>query len=79
MQEFIVELTTTIPEGAEQPEVDARWAADNVRIKELAANVLSTPLLQSWMDVKVTALRPHPKQPGSGVSPAWCRTPEVAR
>ena len=58
MQEFIVELTTTVPEGAEQSEVDTRWAADNVRIKELEATV---------------------PRPGSGVSPAWCRTPEIAR
>jgi hypothetical protein len=78
MQEFIVELTTTIPEGAEQSEVDTRWAADNVRIKELTANVPSTPPLQPWMDVKVTAAA-TPRHPGSGVSPAWCRTPEVAR
>jgi muconolactone D-isomerase len=44
--------------------VDARWAADNMRIKELAANVLSTPPLQPWMDAKITALRPHHNDPG---------------
>lgn len=37
MREFIVELTTTIPEGTEQSEVDARRAAETVRVKELTA------------------------------------------
>ena len=35
----------------------------NVWIKELAADVLSTPTLRPWMDIEVTALRPHPQQP----------------
>ncbi|MGF6886409.1 muconolactone D-isomerase [Nocardia sp. GAS34] len=73
MREFIVELTTTIPEGTEQSEVDARRAAENVRVKELTATghlarlwwlaVLGTLPLRPWMDVKVTALRPHHNDP----------------
>lgn len=37
MKEFLVEMTTTIPEGTEQAEVDRRRAAEAVRAKELAA------------------------------------------
>ncbi|MEY9836673.1 muconolactone Delta-isomerase family protein [Streptacidiphilus sp. EB103A] len=37
MQEFLVELTTTVPEGTDQAEVDRRRAAEAVRAKELAA------------------------------------------
>jgi muconolactone D-isomerase len=37
MREFLVEITTTIPEGTEQAEVDRRRAAEAVRAKELAA------------------------------------------
>lgn len=35
MRDFIVELTTTIPEGTDQSEVDARRAAENVQVKAL--------------------------------------------
>ncbi|MFC1403017.1 MULTISPECIES: muconolactone Delta-isomerase family protein [Streptacidiphilus] len=37
MREFLVELTTTVPEGTEQAEVDRRRAAEAVRARELAA------------------------------------------
>jgi muconolactone D-isomerase len=37
MREFLVELTTTIPEGTPQEEVDRRRAAEAVRARELAA------------------------------------------
>ncbi|MFE4874302.1 muconolactone Delta-isomerase family protein [Streptomyces sp. NPDC056682] len=37
MREFLVEITTTIPEGASQEEVDRRRAAEAVRARELAA------------------------------------------
>ena len=37
MQEFLVEITTTIPEGTDPAEVDRRRTAEAVRAKELAA------------------------------------------
>ncbi|MFI6166587.1 muconolactone Delta-isomerase family protein [Nocardia sp. NPDC051052] len=37
MQEFLVEITTTIPDGTDPADVDARRAAEAVRAKELAA------------------------------------------
>ena len=37
MREFLVEISTTIPEGTSQGEVDRRRAAEAVRAKELAA------------------------------------------
>jgi muconolactone D-isomerase len=37
MREFLVEITTNIPEGTEQAEVDRRRAAEAVRSAELAA------------------------------------------
>ncbi len=37
MREFLVEITTTIPEGTSQAEVDRRRAAEAVRSRELAA------------------------------------------
>jgi muconolactone D-isomerase len=37
MREFLVEITTEIPEGTSQDEVDRRRAAEAVRAKELAA------------------------------------------
>lgn len=37
MQEFLVEITTNIPEGTDPAEVDRRRAAEAVRSKELAA------------------------------------------
>ncbi|MGW7368781.1 muconolactone Delta-isomerase family protein [Streptomyces sp. NPDC054841] len=37
MKEFLVELTTTIPEGTDPAEVDRRRAAEAVRARELAA------------------------------------------
>ena len=37
MKEFLVELTTTVPEGTDQAEVDRRRAAEAVHAKELAA------------------------------------------
>ncbi|MET8537740.1 muconolactone Delta-isomerase family protein [Streptomyces sp. NPDC005065] len=37
MREFLVEITTTIPEGTTQDEVDRRRAAEAVRAGELAA------------------------------------------
>jgi muconolactone D-isomerase len=35
--EFLVEITTTVPEGTEPAEVDRRYAGEAVRAKELAA------------------------------------------
>jgi muconolactone D-isomerase len=37
MKEFLVEITTTIPEGTDPAEVDRRRAAEAVRARELAA------------------------------------------
>ncbi|WP_433655347.1 muconolactone Delta-isomerase family protein [Nocardia sp. CA-128927] len=37
MQEFLVEITTTIPEGTDPAEVDQRRTAEAARAKELAA------------------------------------------
>ncbi|MGQ5580703.1 muconolactone delta-isomerase [Streptomyces sp. ZS0098] len=37
MKEFLVELTTVVPEGTDPAEVDRRRAAEAVRAKELAA------------------------------------------
>ena len=37
MKEFLVELSTVVPEGTEQAEVDRRFAAERVRAGELAA------------------------------------------
>ncbi|MEU5312293.1 muconolactone Delta-isomerase family protein [Streptomyces sp. NPDC021562] len=37
MREFLVEITTTVPEGTSQDEVERRRAAEAVRAKELAA------------------------------------------
>ncbi|MCX5188490.1 muconolactone Delta-isomerase family protein [Streptomyces sp. NBC_00268] len=37
MREFLVEITTTIPEGTTQAEVDRRRAAEAVRARELAS------------------------------------------
>jgi muconolactone D-isomerase len=36
MREFLVEITTTIPEGTGQDDVDRRRAAEAVRARELA-------------------------------------------
>ena len=94
MQEFLVEITTTIPEGTDPAEVTARRSAEALRAKELAAtghlfrlwrpvgelrsvgiwraddeadlraNVLGTLPLRAWMNFAVTALEPHPNDPG---------------
>ena len=37
MREFLVEITTTVPEGTSQDEVDRCRAAEAVRARELAA------------------------------------------
>ncbi|MFK4147052.1 muconolactone Delta-isomerase family protein [Streptomyces sp. NPDC004065] len=37
MREFLVEITTTVPEGTSQEEVDRRRAAEAVRARDLAA------------------------------------------
>ncbi|MFF4818929.1 muconolactone Delta-isomerase family protein [Kitasatospora sp. NPDC001309] len=37
MREFLVEITTTVPEGTPAAEVDRRRAAEAVRARELAA------------------------------------------
>jgi muconolactone D-isomerase len=37
MREFLVEITTTIPDGTDPADVDARRTAEAVRAKELAA------------------------------------------
>jgi muconolactone D-isomerase len=48
MQEFLVEITTTIPDGTEEAEVDHRRAAEAVRAAELAAG---GHLLRLWRPV----------------------------
>ncbi|MFJ8357593.1 muconolactone Delta-isomerase family protein [Streptomyces sp. NPDC093984] len=94
MKEFLVELTTTVPEGTEPAEVDRRRAAEAVRAKELATaghlvrlwrpvgelrsiglwraadedelreKVIGTLPLRPWMTAVVTAVQPHPNDPG---------------
>ncbi|WP_328959567.1 muconolactone Delta-isomerase family protein [Streptomyces virginiae] len=94
MKEFLVELTTTVPEGIDPAEVDRRRAEESVRAGELAAaghlvrlwrpvgelrsiglwravdedelygEVLGTLPLWPWMASVVTALQPHPNDPG---------------
>jgi muconolactone D-isomerase len=95
MKEFLVVLTTTVPEGTDPEEVTRRRAAEAVRARELAAtghlgrlwrpvgelrsiglwraddeadlreNVLGTLPLWPWMTAEVTALQPHPNDPGT--------------
>ncbi|MBP8532167.1 muconolactone Delta-isomerase family protein [Streptomyces sp. MK37H] len=48
MKEFLVELTTTVPEGTDPSEVDGRRAAEAVRAKELAT---SGHLVRLWRPV----------------------------
>jgi muconolactone D-isomerase len=94
MKEFLVEITTSVPEGTDPAEVERRRAAEAVRAGELAAaghlvrlwrpvgelrsiglwragdeaelhaKVLSTLPLRSWMTLVVTAVEPHPNDPG---------------
>ena len=95
MKEFLVEITTTIPDGTDPAEVDARRVAEAERAKELAAtghlgrlwrpvgemrsiglwraddvndlctNVLGSLPLKDWMTFKITAVQPHPNDPGA--------------
>ncbi|EXU61591.1 MULTISPECIES: muconolactone Delta-isomerase family protein [Streptomyces] len=94
MKEFLVELTTTVPEDTDPAEVDRRRAAEAVRARELTAaghlarlwrpvgelrsiglwraadeaelheKVLGTLPLWPWMTAVVTAVQPHPNDPG---------------
>jgi len=48
MQEFLVEIATTFPEGTEQDEIDRLRAAEAVRAKELAA---TGHLVRLWRPV----------------------------
>ncbi|MET7452913.1 muconolactone Delta-isomerase family protein [Streptomyces sp. NPDC005574] len=48
MREFLVEITTTVPEGTAPDEVDRRRAAEAVRARELAADGL---LVRLWRPV----------------------------
>jgi muconolactone D-isomerase len=48
MREFLVRITTTIPEGTSQDEVDRRRAAEAVRARELAA---TGNLMRLWRPV----------------------------
>ncbi|WP_413114925.1 muconolactone Delta-isomerase family protein [Streptomyces sp. CY1] len=94
MKEFLVELTTTVPEGTDPAEVGRRRADESTRAKELAAaghlvrlwrpvgelrsigvwradseaelraKVLGTLPLWPWMTAVVTAVQPHPNDPG---------------
>ncbi|WP_432026533.1 muconolactone Delta-isomerase family protein [Streptomyces sp. 1222.5] len=48
MNEYLVELTTTVPEGTDPAEVDARRTAESVRARELAAQ---GHLLRLWRPV----------------------------
>jgi muconolactone D-isomerase len=63
MQEFLVEITTTIPEGTAQAEVDRRRAAEAVRAGELAA---TGNLVRLW--------RPVGELRSVGL---WCATDEA--
>ncbi|MER7844372.1 muconolactone Delta-isomerase family protein [Kitasatospora sp. NPDC096077] len=95
MQEFLVEITTRVPEGTPAEEVDRRRAAEAVRTRELAAagrlarlwrpvgeprsigvwraadetelraEVLGSLPMWPWMTAVVTALEPHPNDPGA--------------
>ncbi|GHF10868.1 muconolactone Delta-isomerase family protein [Streptomyces spiralis] len=99
MKEFLVVLTTTVPEGTDPDEVTRRRAAEAVRARELAATghlarlwrpvgelrsiglwraddeadlrekVLGTLPLWPWMTAEVTALQPHPNDPGPAGGP----------
>ncbi|MFG3207082.1 muconolactone Delta-isomerase family protein [Streptomyces sp. NPDC048192] len=103
MKEFLVVLTTTVPEGTDPEEVTRRRAAEAVRARELAAtghlgrlwrpvgelrsiglwraddeadlreNVLGTLPLWPWMTAEVTALQPHPNDPGTSSRPTAFR------
>jgi muconolactone D-isomerase len=48
MREFLVEITTTVPEGTGQEEVDRRRAAEAGRARELAA---TGNLVRLWRPV----------------------------
>jgi muconolactone D-isomerase len=48
MEEFLVEITTKVPEGTDPNEVDLRRAAEAVRAKELA---VSGNLVRLWRPV----------------------------
>ncbi|MFI5684977.1 muconolactone Delta-isomerase family protein [Streptomyces sp. NPDC051636] len=61
MREFLVEITTTVPEGTGQEEVDRRRAADG---EELHEKALGTLPLRPWTTLGVTPLEPHPNDPG---------------
>jgi muconolactone D-isomerase len=94
MKEFLVELSTVVPEGTAPAEADRLFAAERVRAGELAAagtlrrlwrpagkptlglfhaadetelreKVLDTLPLRPWMTLQVTALEPHPNDPGA--------------
>src|SRR5882757_9714990 len=110
MHEFIVEITTTVPERTDPAEVDARRAAEAVRAKELASSgnlirlwrpvgelrsigvwsaddetdlrerVLDTLPLRPWMELTITAVQPHPNDPGwSSPDQGLVRRPAVTR
>ncbi|NUS55631.1 MAG: muconolactone delta-isomerase [Streptomycetaceae bacterium] len=94
MNEYLVEITTTVPDGTAPEEAERRRAAEAVRARELAADghlvrlwrpvgelrsvgiwraddeeqlrgqVLGSLPLRPWMTVTVTALEPHPNDPG---------------
>ncbi|MFG2512510.1 muconolactone Delta-isomerase family protein [Streptomyces sp. NPDC048584] len=94
MDEFLVVLTTTVPEGTDPAEVDRRRAAESARAGELARsghlvrlwrpvgerhsiglwrakdeadlreNVIGSLPLWPWMTADVTAVQPHPNDPG---------------
>jgi len=98
MEEFLVELRTTFPEGMEQAEIDRLRAAEAVRAGELAAaghlvrlwrpvgelrsiglwraadeaelreKVLGTLPLYPYMTDHVTAVAPHPNDPGKAAA-----------
>ena len=63
MKEFLVEITTTIPEGTPPAEVDRRRAAEAVRAAELAA---SGHLFRLW--------RPAAEKRSIGI---WCAADET--
>ena len=48
MQEFLVEITTTIPDGTDPAEVNSRRAAEAVRARELA---VAGNLVRLWRRV----------------------------
>lgn len=76
MAEFIVEITTTIPEGTPQAEVDRRRTAESARAAELAA---SGHLVRIWRPIgemrSIGLWSPTTRRPCERTSWRPCRCP----